>query len=68
MFCGGSERDFKLLFSNRVCEIRMSTYPAQWKHVSTKLNPADYLTRRVKLLQLAELDVWWDDPHFLHND
>ena len=61
-------RDFKPFVSNRVGEIQMSTYPAQWKHVSTKLNPADYLTRGVKLLQLAELDVWWEGPHFLHND
>ena len=36
--------------------------------MSTKLNTADYLTRGVKLLQLAELDVWWNGPHFLHND
>ncbi|XP_065896128.1 uncharacterized protein [Dysidea avara] len=64
----GRSKDFKPFVSNRVGEIQMSTYPAQWKLVSKKLNPADYLTRGVKLLQLAELDVWWNGPHFLHND
>ena len=43
----GRSRDFKPFVSNRIGEIQMSTCPAQWKHVSTKLNPADYLTRGV---------------------
>jgi len=46
----------------------MSTCPAQWKHVSTKLNPADYLKRGVKLFQLVELIHGWGGPHFLHNN
>jgi len=70
MFCGGSEVIAGILNHLSLTElvIQMSTRPAQWKYVSTKLNLADYLTRGVKLLQLAELDTWWSGPHFLHND
>ena len=61
----GCSKDFKPFVANRVGEIQLSTCPAQWRHVPTKLNPADYLTRGVKLLQLATSESC---HHFLHCD
>jgi len=40
----------------------MPTCPAQWKYVSMKLNPTDYLTRGVTV------DTQWGGPHFPHNE
>ena len=33
----------------------MSSSPEQWRHIPTTLNPADYLTRGVKLVEILNL-------------
>ena len=64
----GCGRSFKPFVANRVGEIQMSTCPSQWRHVPTKLNPADYLSRGVKLLELAKLESWWKGPDYLQKE
>ena len=45
-------KKLKPFVANRISEIQMKTFPDQWKHVPTKMNPADYVTRGVRLSDL----------------
>src|SRR5208282_2306397 len=58
-------RSFKPFVANRVGEIQTSTNPEQWKHVSTKQNPADLASRGTAALDLVHDSMWWTGPEFL---
>ena len=45
-------KKLKPFVANRISEIQMKTIPDQWKHVPTKMNPADYVSRGVRLSDL----------------
>ena len=64
----GYSRAFKPFVANRVGEIQMSSSPEQWRHIPTTLNPADYLTRGVKLVEILNLKSWWEGPEYLRKD
>jgi hypothetical protein len=64
----GQSRQFKPFVANRVGTIQQSTNPHQWRHVPTKLNPADILSRGASVSTLKEDDTWWNGPRFLMND
>ena len=64
----GHNRKFKPFVANRVGEIQISTSPDQWRYVPTNINPADYLTRGVKLSELMKLKIWWEGPDYIHKD
>ena len=61
----GRSRQFKPFVSNRVGEIQSHTNPDQWRHIPTKLNPADLLSRGIKVTELSRSGVWWRGPDFL---
>ena len=42
--------------------------PRQWRFVPTKENPADLVTRGLKVSELANCEKWWNGPGFLGND
>ena len=64
----GYSRALKLFVANRVGEIQMSSSPEQWRHIPTMLNPADYLTCGVKLVEILNLKSWWEGPEYLRKD
>jgi len=39
----------------------------QWCYVPTELNPADYLTRGLRVPELIEQRSWWEGPQYLHE-
>ena len=41
----GRSRKFKPFVANRASEIQSITRPMMWKHVPTKINPADLVSR-----------------------
>ena len=41
----GRSRKFKLFVANRDSKIQSITNPVMWKHVQTKINPADDISR-----------------------
>ena len=48
-------KKLKPFVANRISEIQVNTNPDQWRHVPTKMNPADYITRGVRLSDLVKL-------------
>ncbi|XP_055714216.1 uncharacterized protein LOC129808461 [Phlebotomus papatasi] len=53
---------------NRVMKIRSFSTPSQWRHVPTKQNPADVLSRGCKVLNLISNSLWWHGPSWLQED
>ena len=64
----GYSRAFKPFVTNRVGEIQMSSSPEQWRYIPTAMNPADSLTRGVKLVEIMNLKLWWEGPEYLKED
>ena len=58
----GRSRQLKPFVSNRVGEIQSHTNPDQWRHIPTKLNPADLLSSGIKAFELSRSGVWWRGP------
>ena len=63
----GYSKKLKPFVANRVSEIQVNTNPDQWRHVPTKMNPADYVTRGVRLSDLAKLTIWWEGSDYLQK-
>lgn len=56
---------WKTFVANRVSQIQEIISPECWKHVPTKLNPADCASRGLFLNELRTHDLWWNGPSFL---
>ena len=41
------------------------TEPSQWRYVTTKINPADKITRGMAVKDMQNLSYWWSGPEFL---
>ena len=61
----GRSREFKPFVANRIGEIQSNTNPDQWRHVPTRLNPADCLSSGLKTTDLVKSKTWWEGPEFL---
>lgn len=58
-------RKWAVFVANRVGEIQRLTASYAWRHISSANNPADMLSRRVDIRELAISTVWWHGPAFL---
>ena len=58
-------RRFKPFVANIVGEIHEHTNPSQWRHVTTKENPAGYITRGLSVDGLCNEVRWWEGPKFV---
>lgn len=56
---------FKTFVANRVSTIRELTKVQQWRHIGTKLNPADCASRGLRASALLHSTTWLDGPDFL---
>lgn len=52
--------------SNRVGQIQELTDASSWKHVNTKENPADAISRGISPSQLIQSHLWWSGPQWLN--
>ena len=57
----------KTFVANRVNEIQQHTINFTWKHVTSKNNPADIVSRGIMPNQLKDLVIWWKGPSILHS-
>lgn len=53
--------------ANRVSQIQEVIPPESWRHVPTKMNPADCASRGLLLNELRTHDLWWNGPSFLRS-
>ncbi|XP_058813142.1 uncharacterized protein LOC131677376 [Topomyia yanbarensis] len=51
--------------ANRVSEIQTSTHGSHWNHVKGKRNPADLITRGIKVSDFLNCDLWHHGPTWL---
>lgn len=58
----------KTFVCNRVADIQQLTSHGTWRHVPTKCNPADLLSRGVPPQFLKESNLWWHGPPWLCED
>ncbi|XP_075150831.1 uncharacterized protein LOC142224938 [Haematobia irritans] len=59
---------FHTFVANRIASIQDNTTPEQWRHVSSKDNPADIISRGSDPHQLKQTTQWMLGPFFLHGD
>ncbi|XP_066137644.1 uncharacterized protein [Euwallacea fornicatus] len=62
-----SPRSLKVFVSARVSQIQSLTVDCECRHVPTKENPIDLLSRGVFPSKLIELSLWWHGPSFLQS-
>ena len=53
----GYSRVFKPFVANRIGEIQLHSSQNQWRYIPTNMNPADHLTRGLKVAELIEKSV-----------
>lgn len=58
-------RRFLTFVANRVNVIRSASDVSQWKHIGTKLNPADYASRGLHVNTFLKRTTWISGPDFL---
>lgn len=56
---------WKVFVANRVAEIQRLTEHCEWRHIDSKNNPADIVSRGVDPETLLDLDLWWHGPEFM---
>ena len=64
-FIKSYNKEFVTFVQNRVVEIRKNVPSEKWNFCSTKLNPADLITRLEKSIDLPKNYLWWQGPCFL---
>lgn len=63
-YVNNDAKRFHMFVANRIQRIKSSTYPEQWRHVSSENNPADHASRGLSAIQLKESN-WLKGPDFL---
>lgn len=58
---------FNTFVANRISLIQEATQAEQWRHVSSRCNPADVLSRGMSPTALKECSLWFYGPPFLHG-
>ncbi|XP_025833702.1 uncharacterized protein LOC112905446 [Agrilus planipennis] len=60
--------NWKTFVSNRISEIQSLTDVNYWRHVPTKYNPADLISRGTTTSDLINNKLWWNGPVWLKSD
>ncbi|XP_049274098.1 uncharacterized protein LOC125759411 [Rhipicephalus sanguineus] len=53
---------------NRATEIKNKSKNSQWGYVKSDENPADLMTRGVKMQHLLNSELWWKGPTWIRNE
>lgn len=61
------EKRFKTFVANRISTIHEGSEPDQWRHVDSKNNPADVLSRGQSAQELCTNKLWIEGPEFLKH-
>lgn len=63
-----SSRKWQAFVANRVSDIQDKSSPSEWRHVISKDNPADLISRGTTPEQLIQANIWWEGPQWLKKD
>lgn len=63
-----SNQLLKSYVSNRVGQVLELTKKEQWRHVSTKHNPADLISRGTPVETIIDNSLWWHGPQWLNTN
>ncbi|XP_011884045.1 PREDICTED: uncharacterized protein LOC105571183, partial [Vollenhovia emeryi] len=61
-------RKWEIFIANRVGEIQRLTEVEDWRHIDTKSNPADIISRGAGPSEVINLALWWEGPGWLKLD
>lgn len=64
-YIANDAKRFHTFVANRVAVIRDATDVVQWRHVGTKLNPADDASRGMSVENFLKANRWIQGPDFL---
>ncbi|XP_055910668.1 uncharacterized protein LOC129945032 [Eupeodes corollae] len=59
--------ELKTFVANRVASIQTNTEIDRWRHVGTKENPADLLSRGIRAAELVKSELWLHGPQWLRQ-
>lgn len=59
---------WKTYVANRVSRIQTQLPSNDWRHIASKLNPADCASRGMIREDLEKFELWWKGPEFLLQD
>nr|CAB3263160.1 uncharacterized protein LOC104265735 [Phallusia mammillata] len=63
-----STKRFETFVANRLAKIDSGSRSEQWRHVPSKLNPADDASRGLSVKKMVNNNVWLTGPRFLWGD
>ncbi|XP_072395159.1 uncharacterized protein [Diabrotica undecimpunctata] len=61
----GEPSQWQTFVSHRVAEIQQLSSVTSWRHISSKDNPADVISRGIDPDQLLKCKLWWEGPEWL---
>ncbi|XP_056272956.1 uncharacterized protein LOC130195451 [Pseudoliparis swirei] len=64
-YLNNEDKRFHTFVANRISTIRETSEPSQWRHVSSKDNPADDASRGMKASDFVKSSRWLEGPGFL---
>lgn len=64
-YIANDAKRFHTFVANRVSVIREATDVVQWRHIGTKLNPADDASRGMSIENFLKYNRWIQGPNFL---
>lgn len=68
MYIRNEDKRFHVFVANRIAAIRETLEVSQWRHIPRVQNPADDVSRGLRMEQLLTKDRWLKGPQFLVKD
>lgn len=65
---GSPSRKYNVFVANRIGEVQQLTTVESWRHVGSKDNPADVLSRGIDARDIKNSTLWWEGPPWLRED
>ncbi|XP_036143903.1 uncharacterized protein LOC118645955 [Monomorium pharaonis] len=65
---GSPAKKWQVFVANRVSNIHDKSSISEWRHVRSKENPADVISRGTMPKQLMQLKLWWEGPQWLKEN
>ena len=62
------DKRFQTFVANRIARILEHSTPSQWRHVDTKSNPGDDVSRGLTAEEFIASERWIQGPHFLRSE